>query len=75
MSKMEESDPTHESLHNIRDVKIKVIEEVEEESTRRQTYLNKLENLIQVDCKVMWKKPCLELKKACILAKSLARVR
>ena len=27
-SKMEESDPTHESLHNIRDVKIEAVEEV-----------------------------------------------
>ena len=63
MLKMEESDPTHKSLHNIRDVKIKVVEEVEEENTRGQTYLNKLENLIQVDCEAMWEMPCLELKK------------
>ena len=28
-----------------------------------KTYLNKLENLIQVDCKAMCVRPCLELKK------------
>uniref|UniRef100_A0A9I9EFZ8 Uncharacterized protein n=1 Tax=Cucumis melo TaxID=3656 RepID=A0A9I9EFZ8_CUCME len=45
ISKMEDSDPIHESLHNIRDVKIKDDEGVEEENTSGQTYLNKLETL------------------------------
>ena len=60
---MEESDPTHKSLHTVRDIKVEVVEEVEEENPGGQTYLNKLENLIQADCKTTWEIPCLELKK------------
>ena len=63
MSKMEESNPTHESLHSIRVVKIKVVEEVEEK-TCRQTYLNKLENLIQAEyCGVQPTEYCGRLKR------------
>ncbi|XP_038880640.1 uncharacterized protein LOC120072271 [Benincasa hispida] len=61
-SKMEESDSTHKSHHNIKDVEIDV-GEVEEENTYGQTYLKKLENLIRVNCEATWDMTYLELKK------------
>ena len=36
-AKMEESDPTHESHHNIRDVEIEAVGEVEEEKSTDPT--------------------------------------
>ena len=49
--------PTNLSEH--KNARIKVIEEVKEENTCEQTYLNKLENLILVDCEATWEMPCM----------------